>query len=69
MPELISREVGLKEKKSLKTGKCNFCILCKTVVPFENIEAHIMSKTHIKKKKNNSQVEISEENNGIRIME
>lgn len=54
LPELISREVGLKEKKSLRTGKFNFCTFCKIVVELDDIEAHLISKNHIKKIKNTS---------------
>ena len=54
LPELISREVGLKEKKSLRKGKFNFCTYCKIVVELNDMEMHLSSKGHFKKIKNAS---------------
>jgi hypothetical protein len=61
LPELICREVGIKEKKMLQTNKFNFCKICDQIV--ENVEDHLNSKTHNKllsvstKKSNNDNID------------
>ena len=46
LPELICREVAIKEKKSLQTNKFNYCKICEQVV--KDVETHLNSKNHSK---------------------
>lgn len=46
LPELICREVGIKEKRNLQKTKFPYCKICQEIV--KNVEQHLISKNHSK---------------------
>jgi len=56
LPELLSREVGIQEKKLKHQETFDFCVICKDIVANETLDEHIKRKNHNRRSFKNSKM-------------